>query len=292
MSQLLRMEVLKLPKIIIAEHAGTCFGVDNAIKIAFEAAKRSNGDKLHILGELVHNPYVVKKLEDVGVIMITDYNELKESDSVIIRAHGETKKVYDFCKKNDIKITDCTCPFVKRAQDFAIKLEEDGYQVMIIGDPEHPEVRGIVAHTENAIVVSNPEDVKNKIKKFGKIGVLSQTTQTLENFRMTVAEIVLHAKKLKIHNTICDATEKRQNAAMKLAREVDTMIIIGGRNSSNTKKLYLLCNDIVESSWIIDDSELTVDMVKGFDKIGITAGASTPNEIIDKVKNRIDSLVE
>lgn len=279
-----------MPKIIIADHAGTCFGVDNAIKIAFEATKRSNGDNLYILGELVHNPYIVKKLEESGVEMIDDYEELKDSDSVIIRAHGERKKVYDYCKKKNIRITDCTCPFVKRAQDFAMDLEEKGYQVVIIGDPEHPEVRGIVAHTDHAIVVSNPEDVKNKIKKFGKIGVLSQTTQTLENFRMTVAEIVNRGKKLKIHNTICDATEKRQNAAMELAKKVDTMIVIGGKNSSNTKKLYQLCKNITKSSLIVDETDLDKSMIQGHEIIGITAGASTPKEIIDKVKSKIESL--
>ncbi|MFW5991155.1 MAG: 4-hydroxy-3-methylbut-2-enyl diphosphate reductase, partial [Candidatus Nanoarchaeia archaeon] len=177
----------------------------------------------------------------------------------------------------------------KKAQSLAGRLEEEGYQVVIIGAPDHPEVRGIAGQTNNAKVIQNPEDVDEKLK-YGKVGVLSQTTQTQENFRETVAKIVSYPKIIKIHNTICTATEKRQKAAKKLAKEVELMIVIGGKNSSNTKKLYELCSNFVEAKWIADESELQGEWFSDVNKVGITAGASTPKEVIDKVKESIECI--
>ena len=269
----------------IAKNAGTCFGVDNAIKIAFRAAK-SNGN-VYIMGELVHNPYVVEKLRNSGVKQIDDISELNDGDSLIIRAHGESKEVYEHCKKHGISVIDCTCPFVKKAQNIAVQLEEEGYRVIIIGDPEHPEVRGIVAQTKNAKVIHTPQDVDKEKVKFGKLGILSQTTQTIENFSETVAKIVSHPKIIKIYNTICTATEERQRAAKALSEEVELMIVIGGKNSANTKKLYELCRQRVKTKWVADETEIERQWFEKINSVGITAGASTPNEVIEKVRKNI-----
>jgi 4-hydroxy-3-methylbut-2-en-1-yl diphosphate reductase len=277
-------------KINIANYSGTCFGVENAIRNAFEAIKQCNGKNIYIIGELVHNPYLVKELEKKGLKKINDVKELKKEDNLIIRAHGERKEVYEYCKNNEINIIDCTCPFVLKAQKHAQNLEKEGYQVIIIGDKEHPEVRGIVAQTKNAIVIQNPEDTKGKVKKNGRIGILSQTTQTRSNFSETVAEIISYGKVLKIYNTICDATEKRQGSAKELAKESDLMIIIGGKNSSNTEKLYKICKKITDSIWIEDEKELNSEIFKNKLNIGITAGASTPKEIINNVLKKIEEF--
>ncbi|MGM5482043.1 MAG: 4-hydroxy-3-methylbut-2-enyl diphosphate reductase [Nanobdellota archaeon] len=272
----------------VAENAGTCFGVANAIKIAFNAAKEY--ENIYITGELVHNPYVVEKLKKSGVKNINDIKKLKRGDNLIIRAHGESREVYDICEKKGINIIDCTCPFVKKAQSIATLLESKDYKVIIIGDPEHPEVRGIVAQTKDASVIQSPEEVDKKNSKFGKVGILSQTTQTITNFSETVAKIVSLPKIIKVYNTICTATEERQNSAKKLAKRVDKMIVIGGKNSANTKKLYEICNNIVDTAWVCDESEIIKDMIENKQKIGITAGASTPKEIIEKVKEKISTF--
>lgn len=266
----------------IAENAGTCFGVENAIKKALDSVKNCK-EKVHILGEIVHNPFVVKKLNESGVKEIKSTNELKEGTNLIIRAHGELKSVYDYCKEKNIEIIDCTCPFVKKAQNIATDLEKEGHQVVIIGDPEHPEVRGILARTDNAFAVKSPEDIKEKKVKYGKLGILSQTTQTHENFTEIVARIVRHSKIIKVYNTICTATEERQISAKKLAKEVDLMIVVGGKNSSNTKRLHQLCSKTCESKWIQDPKEIDSKWFEGIKKVGITGGASTPKEIIQKL---------
>ncbi|MFW6383481.1 MAG: 4-hydroxy-3-methylbut-2-enyl diphosphate reductase, partial [Nanoarchaeota archaeon] len=161
----------------IATNAGTCFGVENAIKKALDAVNNCK-ESVYILGEIVHNPIVVKKLKDSGVKEINDIKNIKEEAKLIIRAHGEPKSVYDYCNEKNIGIIDCTCPFVKKAQQIASNLEKEGHQVVIIGDPEHPEVRGILARTNSAFAVNCPEDVEKRKIKYGKLGILSQTTQT------------------------------------------------------------------------------------------------------------------
>ena len=280
-------------EIIVAENAGTCFGVERAIKKAFDSVENSSGN-VYIMGEVVHNPYVVKKLSDAGVKQVRSLDEIriggKTTTNLIIRAHGEPKSVYDFCNENNIKIVDCTCPFVKNAQEKAIELEEEGHQVVIIGEPEHPEVKGIVARTKNGFVLSSPDEVEEKKVKFGKLGILAQTTQSLENFRQTVAKIVRYPKVIKVYNTICTATEERQRAAKRLAENVDLMIVIGGRNSSNTKRLFEICQGLAETKWIENTQEFDDKWLDGVNSVGITAGASTPKEMIDELFKKLKNI--
>lgn len=270
----------------IAENAGTCFGVENAIKKALEAVNNFKGE-VYILGEIVHNPFVVEKLKKAGVREVEDVKEIPSGASLIIRAHGELKSVYDYCIEKDIEIIDCTCPFVKKAQNIASELEEEGHQVVIIGDPEHPEVRGILARTNSAFAVNSAEDVEERKVKYGKLGILSQTTQSHENFTNIVARIVRYPKIIKVYNTICTATEERQRAAKELANEVELMIVVGGKNSSNTKRLYELCLQFCKSKWIEEPEEIDSNWFEGTKKVGITGGASTPKEIIDSIAGEL-----
>jgi 4-hydroxy-3-methylbut-2-enyl diphosphate reductase len=275
-------------EIKVAEHAGTCFGVSNAIKIAFEAAKREK--RIFILGQLVHNPFVVSQLQSKGVSIVDDLSELREGDSLIIRAHGEPKEVYVQCKKDGINIIDCTCPFVRRTQFLASELEIKGYQVLLVGDPDHPEVRGIAAQTQKPIIVSSPKDIISKIKNHEKVGILSQTTQKMQNFKDIVSNILDFQKELKIHNTICNATSTRQAAALRLCDMVETMVVIGGKNSANTKRLHEICSEKTTSFWITDASELRKEWFDNVKKVGITAGASTPKTVIDGVVSELERL--
>jgi len=274
-----------------AEHAGTCFGVKNAIDIAFEAAERTNGKNICIIGELVHNPNVVADLQSKGVKTINNVNELKEGDNLIIRAHGELKEVYDYCENNKINLIDASCPFVKKAQKIAEELEKDDYQVMLLGDPDHPEVKALVDRAKNAIVISDPDNMnKDKIKEHNRIGILSQTTQPREKLNKLIVNILDHQKEIKIHNTICNATSNRQKSAVKLCSESDLMVVIGGKNSANTKNLFEICSNHIKTYWISDKDELKKEWFKGKNNMGITAGASTPDYVIKEVIEKIKSF--
>lgn len=274
-----------------AEHAGTCFGVNNAIKIAFEAAERTNGSNTYIMGDLVHNPQVVQDLLSKGVKTIKDINQLKQGDNLIIRAHGELKEVYDYCEANNINLIDASCPFVKKAQKIAEELEKQGYQVVLLGDKDHPEVRAIIDRTENAIVIPDPDNMDNdEIREYSKIGILSQTTQPREKLNKLILNILDYQKEIKIHNTICNATSNRQGAALELCSESDLMIVIGGKNSANTKNLFEICSDKTKTHWISDKQELKKEWFEGKNNIGITAGASTPDKIIKEVVEKIKSF--
>jgi len=282
---------IKKMQIKTAEHAGTCFGVKNAIDIAFEAAERTNGNNTYIMGELVHNPQVVADLQSKGVKTIKNINELKQGDNLIIRAHGELKQVYDYCEENKINLIDASCPFVKKAQTLAQKLEKDGYQVVLLGDINHPEVRAIIDRTEHAIVIPDPDNMNNnEIKKHNKIGILSQTTQPREKLNKLILNILDHQKEIKIHNTICNATSNRQKSAISLCSESDLMIVIGGKNSANTKNLFEICSNNIKTYWISDKDELKKEWFNNINAVGITAGASTPDYVIKEVIEKIKSF--
>jgi len=231
-------------------------------------------------------------LSEQGVQAISNITDLKEADNLIIRAHGEPREVYDYCEKNKINIIDCTCPFVKRAQMLASQLNNSGYKVVLIGDKDHPEVRGIAAHADNPIIIPNEADYqKEEIKKHNKIGILSQTTQKRTNFQNIVAKIISDSKETKVFNTICHATLNRQTAALKLCDEVDLMLVIGGRNSANTKRLYEICKEKITTHWITEKSEIQKEWFEKIGTVGITAGASTPKEQIESVVSALEKAL-
>lgn len=274
--------------ITVAEHAGTCFGVQNAIQIAQEATQRHQG--VYILGEIVHNPRVVAELSAMGLIQTESVTSLKPGDHLVIRAHGDVSSVYDYCRRNGINIIDATCPFVRYAQQIAEQLEGDGYQVIIVGEKDHPEVRAISDRARNSLVVSDSSQLGGK--RFGsKVGILSQTTQTRENFRKVVAS-VMEEPEIKVHNTICDATTKRQRAATELCHQVDFMVVVGGHTSANTKRLAEICGEIVPTVLVQDASELERSSFSGKQRVGVTAGASTPEMVIREVVARIQEFAD
>ncbi len=266
-------------KITIAENAGFCYGVMRAIKIADDAIKKYK--RIYSLGPIIHNPQVVEEYEKKGLKV--SYN-LDEVDApVLIRSHGVPPEIYQKMDKKGIKYIDATCPFVKEAQDYARDLYLKGYKIVIFGDKNHPEVKAHFGYTNyNAYIINSAESAKKIISD--KIGVISQTTQSVEDFASVVAELTKNTKELKVYNTICDATEKRQKSAMQLAKKSDLIIVIGGKNSANTRKLYEICKhycnkvfhieteDEIDKSWFID-----------VENVGITAGASTPSYIIERV---------
>ncbi|GAB6100763.1 bifunctional 4-hydroxy-3-methylbut-2-enyl diphosphate reductase/30S ribosomal protein S1 [Halanaerocella petrolearia] len=278
-------------EIIVAEHGGFCFGVDRAMNVALKAGQDSRG-AVCTLGPLIHNPQAVKKLEEANVGVTEKINDI-DNGTVIIRSHGVRPEVINEAQSKELEIINATCPFVKKVQDKAEKLLEDGYQVLISGDSNHPEVVGILGHTDDeAVVIEDLSDCRD-LKLSSKIGVVSQTTQSINKFRELINYLVPKVTNLKIHNTICTTTEQRQNEAADLSQEVDLMIVIGGYNSANTNHLAEICRENDVTTYHIEKAdELQADWFTNIKKVGVTAGASTPNWIIKEVVSRMTDMEE
>lgn len=279
-------------EVIVASNVGFCFGVKRAINLAFSAAKKNKEEldtEVYTLGPIIHNQQVVKKLEDEGVKVIEDLDKLN-TGTVIIRTHGVAPNVMSKIKKRNFKIIDATCPIVERSQKIVRSLYEEGYKVIIIGEKEHPEIKSIKGFTDDtAIVINSIEEVRN-LPKFSKIGVVSQTTLAFTHFQEVLSNLLGKSIEFKIYNTICSATSKTQNKSLKLSKEVDIMIVIGGKNSANTRHLAEICKKEIKTYHIEDAKELRKQWFNGKKKVGITAGASTPNWIIDEVVFNIKKL--
>ena len=277
----------------VAQTAGFCFGV----RIAVDMAKQA-GEKLghaYTNGPIIHNKQVVDYLKSLGVEEMKDYSQLKSGETVIIRSHGVPPKTERMLKELNVNVLDATCPFVKKVHDKVKQLVEEGYFVVIIGEEGHPEVIGTLGHLEEVggkgVVVENFEDLIKKVPKRNKIGVVAQTTQNEDFFREAVGYLAENTEELKVFNTICDATSVRQEEVKKLAPEVDVMIIIGGKHSGNTQRLYQISKTLNPNSYHIETAdELQKEWFENKENVGISAGASTPDWIIQEVVNKIKEI--
>ncbi|MGI5824691.1 MAG: bifunctional 4-hydroxy-3-methylbut-2-enyl diphosphate reductase/30S ribosomal protein S1 [Bacillota bacterium] len=274
-------------KIIIAEHSGFCFGVKRAINFSSELAAAKG--KVYSLGPLIHNEREIARFGD-SIKVIRSLSEVDKavSDSVIIRTHGVGPLVLKEAVDLGLNVSDLTCPFVKKAQKTAADLMSGGLQVVIVGDKNHPEVLGIKAWTDDtAIIISCAEEVEAMPENL-RVGVLAQTTQQKKIFESVVRALREKYSEVVVKNTICDATTKRQNAAAEVAAEVDTMVIVGGRNSANTKKLEQICRNQGISTQLVEGAEdLNPALFGGVSTAGVCAGASTPEWIIEEVVNNM-----
>jgi (E)-4-hydroxy-3-methyl-but-2-enyl pyrophosphate reductase len=276
----------RLLKIIIAEHAGFCFGVRNAVLTAEKAAR--NGP-VFSLGPLIHNQQETTRLEKLGV---KEKIDTKQESSVLIRTHGVGPQVYTKLKKQGQKIIDATCPHVRKAQMAAKEAQEQGYQVFVLGDKNHAEVQGIVAWTEDkAVVIASLEELK-KLELQDRVALLAQTTETENRFNELISYLQTKVTDLKILPTICSATRIRQAVAAKLAQEVDLMIVVGGQHSSNTKKLTEICQKYVSTYQVEKAQDLQFCWFQNKKKVGVTAGASTPDWIIKEVVEQMEEFKE
>lgn len=273
--------------IIKAETAGFCFGVKRAIRLSLDAASQ---EEVTSLGPLIHNPIEVKSLSSFGVLWADTMDEIK-TKKVVIRSHGLPPRAIQELENRGHDIIDATCPIVKRAQRIAAKLQQEGYQVIIVGDKNHPEVVGILGCAEdNAEVVSSLDEAK-ELQLGDRIGLLSQTTQSEALFEEIVGYIQTKSSDVNVHNTICDATKERQKEVATLAKEVDMVLVIGGRNSANTKKLAAIAQAMGTITHMIEDvNDLKNIRFSDLEKVGITAGASTPNWIIEEVMEKMQEL--
>ncbi|MGE3063495.1 MAG: 4-hydroxy-3-methylbut-2-enyl diphosphate reductase [bacterium] len=278
-------------KVYIAKHSGFCFGVKRAMNIIDDVAKTSKKKPIYTLGPIIHNPQTVDKLKERGVTPLDDIKNIEEG-TVVLRTHGVEKNLLEKLKSSNLDVIDATCPFVSRAQNYVKKLRKNGYNVIIVGENNHPEVLALKSQVKDAIVIENAEEIeKIKILKGQKVGIVSQTTQSIENFKAMVCLVMDYFKEVLVINTICSATSQRQEAAIALAEKVDLMLIVGGKNSGNTKRLYTLCRRIATHTYHIEtEKEIKKSMLKGVKSIGIAAGASTPDWIVNDVKTNIKKI--
>ena len=267
-------------EVILAEHLGFCYGVKRAIEIARENAS-PNGTS-STLGPIIHNPQMVERLKNEGVGTVGSLDEMKDG-LVIIRSHGVGPKVYEDAESRGLELVDATSPHVKKAQLSAKLLSEEGYTVVIIGEKNHPEVKSIFEWTARGAYIIETEAEAEKLPRIGKLGIVSQTTFSAERFQRIVSRLLEKSREIKILRTICTATDLRQTAALELAEKVDMMLVIGGKNSANTSRLAQICATKCKTYHIETVAELQDDWMKGVNKIGITAGASTPDWIIKEV---------
>ena len=276
----------------LAECAGFCFGVKRAVDTVYEQVEK--GKTIYTYGPIVHNEEVVKDLEEKGVRVIENKDELLSLDSenatVIIRAHGVPREIYDILERKGFECVDATCPFVKRIHKIVEKESSEGKHIIIIGNPGHPEVEGIKGWCKGPVtILETPEEAMDfPIKEGKEICIVSQTTFNYNKFQYIVEIFQKKGYNDSVVNTICNATEERQRSAKAIATEADVMIVIGGKHSSNTRKLYEICSKECANTYFIQTlDDLHLELPKSVRLVGITAGASTPNNLIEEVQNYV-----
>ncbi len=276
-------------KVKIAEVIGFCFGVERAIEIALKATGES--EEVFTLGPLIHNKEVIKELEKKGIKIANSIKKIK-GKKIVIRAHGVPPSIYEEAKMFEKEIYDGTCPYVKIVQNKAKELFEEGYDVVIIGKKEHPEIKGVLGYIQNkGIVITEEEDVLKYNFNKKKIGIVVQTTFREDIFLNIVNRILEKAFEVKIFNTRCPDTNLRQKSIIKLGKESDVMIIVGGKDSSNTKRLFEISKIYSKKAYHIEKpEEIKKEWFKNAETVGVAGGSSTPKEIVLKVKEIIENL--
>jgi 4-hydroxy-3-methylbut-2-enyl diphosphate reductase len=275
-------------KVRVAKYAGVCYGVERALKMAAEAAE--TGTPVRTLGPLIHNPQAVESLRARGIEVAGCLDEVDDG-TLVIRTHGVDPGIIAAARQKGLDVVDATCPFVSTAHQVAARLKADGYSVVIVGEADHPEVEGILAHAGgDALVVEEVDDLPAKLPS-RRIGVVVQTTQSLSRLTAVVDALLPRVSELKVHNTICSATGQRQHAADVLARTVDVMVVVGGHNSGNTNRLAEICRAVNPRTYHVETAdELVAEWFAGAETVGVTAGASTPDEQIQGVIAAIEAM--
>ncbi|HZK70026.1 MAG TPA: bifunctional 4-hydroxy-3-methylbut-2-enyl diphosphate reductase/30S ribosomal protein S1 [Clostridia bacterium] len=279
-------------KIVLAKSAGFCFGVEKAVLAAETIISSKNNECIYCLGEIIHNDEVIDRLKQTGIKFVESISQIEDNSNVIIRAHGEGPDIYDELLKKNVIINDATCPYVKKIQHLVYDKHKEGYQIIIIGDMNHPEVIGINGWCENsAIIINSKEEAETVHDELSKICVIAQTTITFEKWKLIVDILNKKYENTLQFNTICNATAERQNEGIEIARSADIMFVIGGTESSNTQKLFEVCKRYCQKTYKISTAKDIPNIdFSSVRVIGITAGASTPDWIIKEVKKVMDEI--
>ena len=286
-----------MKRILIARSAGFCFGVKRAISIADETAgkaagkdARTKGVPLHSLGPLIHNPQAVEELEKKGVHVVQSVDDIP-CGKVIVRSHGIARRDAEALAGKNVEIIDATCPFVKKAQEYARSLSREGYAVTVVGDANHPEVKSIISYIEAGVPILTSLSELREAAGIRKAGIIAQTTQSFEHLMEFVSVALKRIPEVRVYNTICHATVLRQKESTAVARKADVMIVLGGYNSANTRRLAEICKEFNPRVHHIETaSELSPDALSEVSCVGVTAGASTPEWIIEELVERIRAI--
>ena len=275
-------------EITVAKSAGFCFGVQRAVDSVYKELEENSG-KIYTFGPIIHNEQVVEDLNKEGIEVIDTVEQLKKikEGTVVIRSHGVAKEIYDILEQQKLKMVDATCPFVKKIHNIVLDESNNGKTIIIIGNDNHPEVEGIKGWVNGEVIVINKEEQIEKLSlpEQTKACIVSQTTFNHNKFKYLVEIIRKKGYDITVVNTICNATHVRQVEAQKISSKVDGMIVIGGKNSSNTQKLYDICRNECENTFYVQTvKDLDLHELKSLKSIGITAGASTPKNIIEEVR--------
>ena len=277
-------------EVTVAKTAGFCFGVKRAVEKVYDQIGRTE-KRIYTYGPIIHNEQVVGDLREKGVEVIDSLEELKtiRNAVVVIRSHGVGKNVYEILKENDVEIVDATCPYVKKIHRIVEKQSAEGRKVLIIGSEDHPEVQGIKGWgDERTVVIEDMDDfLKLQLPENEKLCIVSQTTFNYKKFQDIVEKISKTRYDITVLNTICNATQERQVEAMRIASQVDVMLVIGWKHSSNTQKLYDICRKECKNTYYIQTlGDFNPECISSVRSVGITAGASTPNNIIEEVHTK------
>ena len=277
----------------LAKTAGFCFGVKRAVDTVYKQVEKHQNEKIFTYGPIIHNEEVIKDLRSHGVEVIQDEEELRtvDADVVVIRSHGVAKYIYDIMDERGIACVDATCPFVKKIHKIVAEESEKGSYIIIIGNSEHPEVEGIKGWAGDQVsVIQTPEDAERfeLVRKEQKVCIVAQTTFNYNKFKELVEIISKKRYDIVVLNTICNATKERQTEARQIAARVDAMVVIGDKRSSNTQKLFEICKEECLNTYYIQTlDDLDINQLRSVESVGITAGASTPNKIIEEVQNNV-----
>mgnify|MGYP000119839475 CR=1 FL=1 len=277
----------------LAKSAGFCFGVQRAVDTVYKQIEENSAEKIYTYGPIIHNEEVIKDMEKKGVEVILSEEELKQIKSgiVIIRSHGVPKRICDLLDENGVRYVDATCPFVKKIHKIVERKSRDGYHIVIIGNREHPEVMGIEGWAQGpATIIQTEEEARafELVPESEKVCVVAQTTFNYNKFKDLVEIIMKKSYDVSVLNTICNATKERQTEAESIAESVDAMIVIGDKHSSNTQKLVEICRKACDNTYYIQTlDDLDLNQLGSVETVGITAGASTPNNIIEEVQNNV-----
>ncbi len=275
-------------KILLAKDAGYCFGVRDAVSLAYETAEKEG--EVFMLGDIVHNENVVEELEEAGVKVVNSLDKVPDNKPILFRAHGTVPDVWKESKMREMEVVDATCPLVTEIHEEVKKLYSENRKIIIIGDHGHDEVNGIKEQVENAIVVANPEEAM-QLRKIKKAGVVSQSTQMIENVQEIINILMTKVFDLRFVNTICFPTRRNHEQIKNLSEICDIMIVIGSFTSANSKRLTELAKMRNERTFQVTSAEdLEIDWFQSSDTVGISAGASTPDNIISEVLDKIKSI--
>ena len=279
-------------KVRLATSRGFCFGVEDAIQLAEAAVEEHGPGRVVALGPVIHNKQVVNELQDAGLDQTVDLELIDPSKTVLIRSHGAPPETFQRATERGLGIVDATCGLVKRAQNVVKQLHEEGYHVVMIGDPDHPEVRGVIGYAPNVTVIAEETNLERALPYKERLGIVAQTTQSPEHVADMIAKILKRPyREVKIVNTLCLEVARRQEAAMELAKEVEVMFVLGGLHSANTRELARLCREAACDTYHLETwKQFKPSMVKGKQVAGVTAGASTPESVITEFVRELEAL--